>query len=188
MVGSQPFGGEGLSGTGPKAGGPLYLARFGAPAPAPQGTAAAGPARNLEQRLAQAPRATGRAPMEMPGPTGEMNRLSFLPRPAVLCLGPGTAAEEAQARAVAALGGVAVTAGGAVEADTLSALEGFSAVLWWGDAETGRGYAQALARRSGPILPVITAQPDAAHVLHERHLCVDTTAAGGNAALLASAH
>ncbi len=27
-VGSQPFGGEGLSGTGPKAGGPLYLERF----------------------------------------------------------------------------------------------------------------------------------------------------------------
>jgi RHH-type proline utilization regulon transcriptional repressor/proline dehydrogenase/delta 1-pyrroline-5-carboxylate dehydrogenase len=28
MVGVQPFGGEGLSGTGPKAGGPHYLARF----------------------------------------------------------------------------------------------------------------------------------------------------------------
>ncbi len=28
VVGSQPFGGEGLSGTGPKAGGPSYLARF----------------------------------------------------------------------------------------------------------------------------------------------------------------
>ncbi|MBS3928475.1 MAG: bifunctional proline dehydrogenase/L-glutamate gamma-semialdehyde dehydrogenase PutA [Sphingomonadales bacterium] len=28
VVGSQPFGGEGLSGTGPKAGGPHYLARF----------------------------------------------------------------------------------------------------------------------------------------------------------------
>ena len=28
MVGSQPFGGEGLSGTGPKAGGPHYLQRF----------------------------------------------------------------------------------------------------------------------------------------------------------------
>ena len=27
-VGVQPFGGEGLSGTGPKAGGPNYLARF----------------------------------------------------------------------------------------------------------------------------------------------------------------
>jgi RHH-type proline utilization regulon transcriptional repressor/proline dehydrogenase/delta 1-pyrroline-5-carboxylate dehydrogenase len=30
IVGSQPFGGEGLSGTGPKAGGPHYLARFAA--------------------------------------------------------------------------------------------------------------------------------------------------------------
>ena len=28
VVGSQPFGGEGLSGTGPKAGGPFYLHRF----------------------------------------------------------------------------------------------------------------------------------------------------------------
>jgi RHH-type proline utilization regulon transcriptional repressor/proline dehydrogenase/delta 1-pyrroline-5-carboxylate dehydrogenase len=28
VVESQPFGGEGLSGTGPKAGGPHYLARF----------------------------------------------------------------------------------------------------------------------------------------------------------------
>ncbi|MDB5366223.1 MAG: delta-pyrroline-5-carboxylate dehydrogenase [Rhodospirillales bacterium] len=28
VVGTQPFGGEGLSGTGPKAGGPNYLARF----------------------------------------------------------------------------------------------------------------------------------------------------------------
>jgi RHH-type proline utilization regulon transcriptional repressor/proline dehydrogenase/delta 1-pyrroline-5-carboxylate dehydrogenase len=28
VVGVQPFGGEGLSGTGPKAGGPLYLTRF----------------------------------------------------------------------------------------------------------------------------------------------------------------
>ncbi len=28
VVGVQPFGGEGLSGTGPKAGGPNYLPRF----------------------------------------------------------------------------------------------------------------------------------------------------------------
>ena len=28
VVGVQPFGGEGMSGTGPKAGGPNYLARF----------------------------------------------------------------------------------------------------------------------------------------------------------------
>ena len=28
VVGTQPFGGSGLSGTGPKAGGPNYLPRF----------------------------------------------------------------------------------------------------------------------------------------------------------------
>ena len=28
VVGAQPFGGTGLSGTGPKAGGPNYLQRF----------------------------------------------------------------------------------------------------------------------------------------------------------------
>jgi RHH-type proline utilization regulon transcriptional repressor/proline dehydrogenase/delta 1-pyrroline-5-carboxylate dehydrogenase len=28
VVGTQPFGGSGLSGTGPKAGGPNYLRRF----------------------------------------------------------------------------------------------------------------------------------------------------------------
>ena len=33
VVGVQPFGGEGLSGTGPKAGGPLYLRRLLAPVP-----------------------------------------------------------------------------------------------------------------------------------------------------------
>src|SRR5690606_18421761 len=32
VVGSQPFGGEGLSGTGPKAGGPRYVPRFFTPA------------------------------------------------------------------------------------------------------------------------------------------------------------
>ena len=42
VVGVQPFGGEGLSGTGPKAGGPFYLRRFAA-APSAPGTAAAAP-------------------------------------------------------------------------------------------------------------------------------------------------
>ena len=51
--------------------------------------------------------------------------------------------------------------------------------------EQPRAPAQALTERAGPILPLITGQPDAAHALHERHLCVDTTAAGGNTALLA---
>jgi RHH-type proline utilization regulon transcriptional repressor/proline dehydrogenase/delta 1-pyrroline-5-carboxylate dehydrogenase len=42
MVGVQPFGGEGLSGTGPKAGGPRYLARFATERVYTVNTAAAG--------------------------------------------------------------------------------------------------------------------------------------------------
>ena len=42
VVGVQPFGGEGMSGTGPKAGGPNYLARFCAEQTVTVNTAAAG--------------------------------------------------------------------------------------------------------------------------------------------------
>ncbi|MGA0611360.1 bifunctional proline dehydrogenase/L-glutamate gamma-semialdehyde dehydrogenase PutA [Caldimonas sp. KR1-144] len=42
VVGVQPFGGEGLSGTGPKAGGPLYLYRFCGEQTVTVNTAAAG--------------------------------------------------------------------------------------------------------------------------------------------------
>jgi RHH-type proline utilization regulon transcriptional repressor/proline dehydrogenase/delta 1-pyrroline-5-carboxylate dehydrogenase len=42
VVGVQPFGGYGLSGTGPKAGGPHYLARFATEQTVTINTAAAG--------------------------------------------------------------------------------------------------------------------------------------------------
>jgi RHH-type proline utilization regulon transcriptional repressor/proline dehydrogenase/delta 1-pyrroline-5-carboxylate dehydrogenase len=42
VVGTQPFGGTGLSGTGPKAGGPHYLQRFGTEQVVTINTAAAG--------------------------------------------------------------------------------------------------------------------------------------------------
>jgi RHH-type proline utilization regulon transcriptional repressor/proline dehydrogenase/delta 1-pyrroline-5-carboxylate dehydrogenase len=42
VVGSQPFGGAGLSGTGPKAGGPNYLRRFASEQTVTVNTAAAG--------------------------------------------------------------------------------------------------------------------------------------------------
>jgi RHH-type proline utilization regulon transcriptional repressor/proline dehydrogenase/delta 1-pyrroline-5-carboxylate dehydrogenase len=50
VVGIQPFGGEGLSGTGPKAGGPRYLARFAAERTLSVNTAAAGGAIGLLAR------------------------------------------------------------------------------------------------------------------------------------------
>ncbi len=42
VVGTQPFGGSGLSGTGPKAGGPNYLRRFATEQVVTINTAAAG--------------------------------------------------------------------------------------------------------------------------------------------------
>ena len=42
VVGTQPFGGVGLSGTGPKAGGPNYLRRFATEQAVTINTAAAG--------------------------------------------------------------------------------------------------------------------------------------------------
>ena len=185
VVGSQPFGGEGLSGTGPKAGGPLYLTRFAKPEAAPDGGewTREDDFERLQALVHEAPTPEVIRTTELPGPTGEANNLTVLPRGPVLCLGPGDEAVSLQAKAVRALGGVAVEAKGSVQPSVLTRLQGIHAVLWWGAG--AEQYVQALAERSGPIIPLITDQPDEGYVLHERHLCVDTTASGGNAALLA---
>ncbi|MFT4961951.1 MAG: RHH-type proline utilization regulon transcriptional repressor/proline dehydrogenase, partial [Paracoccaceae bacterium] len=194
VVGSQPFGGEGLSGTGPKAGGPHYMPQFCAPniqttgedwntpgtllpingpdsisGPAPINGPGPGPAENTTT---------------LPGPTGESNRLSLLPRAPLLCLGPGTKATQAQSEAVHALGGTAICSTGHLAPETLKTLPDIAGVIWWGDTNTARQIEQALATRDGPILPLIPGLPDITRVMRERHVCVDTTAAGGNAALL----
>ncbi len=195
VVGSQPFGGEGLSGTGPKAGGPDYLARFTAAkaAPVADGAEDRPPVAVAALTLALARAGAGTAGTaaiarhDLPGPTGETNRLSLTARAPLLCLGPGAASAEAQAAAVRALGGLAVVPDGAVAPALLETLAGFSGAIWWGDAATGRDRALALSRRAGPILPLVTGLPDRGHVAVERHVCADTTASGGNAALLAEA-
>ncbi|SPH24705.1 Bifunctional protein PutA [Defluviimonas aquaemixtae] len=189
VVGSQPFGGEGLSGTGPKAGGPHYLARFTAPPrPDKAGNAEckADPAR-VQAALDAAPPPTTLARLDLPGPTGESNRLTLLARAPFLCLGPGREATGAQAEAIQALGGQAIAVAGTLDPEALTTLRGFAGVFYWGDEATARTLDEALARRDGPILPLVTALPDLGHVAHERHVCVDTTASGGNAALLAQA-
>jgi RHH-type proline utilization regulon transcriptional repressor/proline dehydrogenase/delta 1-pyrroline-5-carboxylate dehydrogenase len=195
VVGSQPFGGEGLSGTGPKAGGPMTLLPWAAPEPPPPAgfwDSDDDPAR-LAAALAAA--ALPEAPLHeaalheaaLPGPTGESNRLRLYPRLPALCLGPGAAAAAAQAAAVRRHGGAAVAATGRLDPAALGTLQGFGCVLWWGEAATARALVLALAARPGPILPLVTAMPGPHHLLAERHVCIDTTAAGGNAALLASA-
>ncbi len=181
IVGSQPFGGEGLSGTGPKAGGPNYLPRFSTP-----DRQEVSPAWDTNGDLPALPDHNGTLldTLSLPGPTGESNRLSTLARPALLCLGPTAETAAAQKRAVEAQGGMAVVATGAITPAALTDGPGYGGVLWWGDADTARSLEQALAKRKGPIIPLLRGLPDTAQVRAERHVCVDTTASGGNAALL----
>ncbi len=185
VVGSQPFGGEGLSGTGPKAGGPEYLHRYTrAAAPQSEGHDAEADEAVIAAALRVAPGAGEVRTLDLPGPTGESNRLTSVARAPLLCLGPTVPAALAQAEAIRRLGGSAVEAPG-LSPLALGRLQGFSGALWWGDVEGGRSRAKALAARKGPILPLIGDLPDAGHALMERHICIDTTASGGNAQLLA---
>ena len=188
IVGSQPFGGEGLSGTGPKAGGPNYVPRFTSPEKVVFDETASG-----QVNLTALQAALGAAALppkvlrasDLPGPTGESNRLSYYPRLPVLCLGPTPEVAERQVQAAFEAGGSGVAVNGALPPEALESLSGFSAAVWWGSEDQARAYAQALARRTGAILPLLTGALDASRVQVERHVCVDTTASGGNAQLLA---
>ena len=162
VVGSQPFGGEGLSGTGPKAGGPHYVPRF---------TTAAGP--------------THSAPLVLPGPTGESNIMHTAPRGRVLCLGPSSADQQEQAVLAASLGCTALLA--QLDLDALTHSNSFDAVACFaGDADL-LPIRRALSQRQGTLIPLLTSPDDAGRLLLERHVCIDTTAAGGNASLMATA-
>ncbi|KIC34543.1 bifunctional proline dehydrogenase/L-glutamate gamma-semialdehyde dehydrogenase PutA [Leisingera sp. ANG-S5] len=181
IVGSQPFGGEGLSGTGPKAGGPLYLSRFCAP---DRQSSANSWDSNITDLKAPSGVPSQPVTTSLPGPTGESNRLTVSARPPLLCMGPGAEAAAAQAKEVISLGGTAIEAHGLLDMRQLESIEGIAGVLWWGDEATGREIEQSLAKREGAIVPLIPGKPDRARVLAERHVCVDTTASGGNAQLL----
>jgi len=161
VVGSQPFGGEGLSGTGPKAGGPQYIHRF--------------TLGSVESAAAN-----------MPGPTGESNRLSLHPRGPVLCLGPGADVAKAQAQEAKAAGCEAILADGSADGSAdVSELPNIGAVAYWGP--DSRKIARAIALREGAIIPLNLRSGQTAQYRIERLLCIDTTASGGNANLLANA-
>ena len=49
-----------------------------------------------------------------------------------------------------------------------------------------RGARRALAAGEGPLVRLIAARINPLAYFHERAICVDTTAAGGNASLLAA--
>ena len=60
-------------------------------------------------------------------------------------------------------------------------------VAFAGNGDRLRALRSALARREGAIVPVISETVYPAAYGHERAVCIDTTAAGGNASLLAAA-
>ncbi|WP_235756832.1 bifunctional proline dehydrogenase/L-glutamate gamma-semialdehyde dehydrogenase PutA [Paracoccus salsus] len=188
IVGSQPFGGEGLSGTGPKAGGPHYVPRFRAmpvnrmPASASSEALPAQVQKALDQALTDS--ATPRETLVLPGPTGESNRLTTHARGTVLCLGPDAGS---QAQIASSQGCATVEVPGHLDANALKTLSGMAVVVFDGPEDQARHYRQALAARGGAIIPLVTSAELAAYAILERHLCVDTTASGGNASLLAAA-
>ncbi|MEM9270949.1 MAG: bifunctional proline dehydrogenase/L-glutamate gamma-semialdehyde dehydrogenase, partial [Pseudomonadota bacterium] len=182
------------------AGGPTYVKRFAQaerqmiePAPG-----AVIPVDHIQAALGEAlvPGAALHS-QSLPGPTGESNRLSHVGRGVVLCLGPGAEAARAQARAVRAVGcaAVAVAPGlsaqdgidGVLAMGDLSTLSPLDAVVFFAPDEPLREARQALAARTGAIVPLLAEADFATWCQLERHVCVDTTAAGGNAALLAKA-
>ena len=199
IVGSQPFGGEGLSGTGPKAGGPSYVARFTRSALRRIDSDCGEYANTGDVQAAlQAAPAPSRQPLarkQLPGPTGESNLLSTYARGVILCTGPTQEAAYEQAEIARAHGCSAVIIApgatgtgaidGALNPDDLSNLTGFSAVVSWAPEPQLRKMRKALARRDGALIPLITEADFGARCYLERHICVDITAAGGNASLLA---
>ncbi|THF61956.1 trifunctional transcriptional regulator/proline dehydrogenase/L-glutamate gamma-semialdehyde dehydrogenase [Pseudothauera nasutitermitis] len=129
VVGVQPFGGEGLSGTGPKAGGPLYLHRLLARTPGPRFERPLGDTPAVLDQFAEWLERDGRALLEgddvavlrdrldayrarridhlrvsLPGPTGEDNSLNFVPRGQIAGVAGSAAARVHQLLAALATG------------------------------------------------------------------------------------
>jgi RHH-type proline utilization regulon transcriptional repressor/proline dehydrogenase/delta 1-pyrroline-5-carboxylate dehydrogenase len=183
VVGVQPFGGEGLSGTGPKAGGPNYLRRL------------------VRDATASVP-AVG-SEIALPGPTGETNTLSFAARGRVACLATNEADLRGQIEVALRTGNLALLSrspmaeriapvfgrGCEVVSDPLGAMP--DAVLIEAEGESAREARLRLAETRGPIVPVVVADArrhyDASRLVLEHTLTINTTASGGNASLLSLA-
>jgi RHH-type proline utilization regulon transcriptional repressor/proline dehydrogenase/delta 1-pyrroline-5-carboxylate dehydrogenase len=179
VVGVQPFGGDGLSGTGPKAGGPLYLHRL-VHGPAPRLTAghadaaavaliawlrAAG--RDAEAVCAEAMLAASPlgAAWELPGPVGECNTYALRALGRVLCLNTTGSGTTAQIAAALATGNSVVLPAFRPELDGLpdavsarvSLIEDwrdcgdFDGVLFEGDGDLLLEVQKTLAARDGPL-------------------------------------
>ena len=213
IVGVQPFGGRGLSGTGPKAGGPLYLRRrMDAP---PIAGAATGPRPAVlhefaawlddadEPASAAVARRYGDASalgidVDLPGPVGERNRYALHPRGRILMVPATRAGLFEQMAAVLATGNRGEVEGMALPTTLPAAVAAMFApsadhcvtALVEGDAARRSAVLERVAALPGPIVAVHVARDDQwlayqpDWLLEEVSTSINTTAAGGNASLM----
>ncbi len=228
VVGVQPFGGRGLSGTGPKAGGPLYMRKLlespPKALPVPPGPTAvlahaycdwllAG-GRDLEAERCRgyAARAVVGRKIDLPGPVGESNIYELRPRGQVLLMPFTDTGLLLQLGAVLATGNEAVFDARAVNTGPLKTLPEQiarhvrvvpdwtkgplpAAALVEGDPARLKAVSAEIAAVDGPVIPVQgLSSADLAQgaadfnldgLIEERSVSINTTAAGGNASLMA---
>jgi RHH-type proline utilization regulon transcriptional repressor/proline dehydrogenase/delta 1-pyrroline-5-carboxylate dehydrogenase len=178
VVGAQPFGGSGLSGTGPKAGGPLYLRRL---------VARVSPIEAVGETL--------------PGPAGEDNLYRLEPRGLIAAIASTEAALSEQVALILAMGSRALVERGhppmpaevaaqVTVVDDWLAVPEVRGVLFDGDRDALLALNARLADRPGPIL-MVQARGEAGYrpewLMEERSISTNTAAAGGNASLMTMA-
>ena len=209
VVGVQPFGGEGLSGTGPKAGGPLYLFRLLAQAPAIEYLSIPN-AHGVQKLLIQATQS-----IQLDGPTGESNQYALQARGLIWCMPLTAEGLHAQWMACQATGSSMLlqstpelqnlvsqwqtqypdTATASLQwaTDLEIAQIPLQAALAESDTDALLTLQQQLSARSGPLLLVqgLTTEEILAgeryrqeRLLREVSISTNTTAAGGNASLM----
>ena len=218
VVGVQPFGGEGKSGTGPKAGGPLYLKRLQRQTPAAQPhQRQATPALDALTVWAKTHGHQGLVTLSddytrttllgsttvLPGPTGERNTLSFVARGSVVCAAASLNVLLNQLAAALATGNKAIVLSPSqslIPDDLPAAVK--DRIQWVGSVDAcGYDFQIAmiepalaseikplLAARKGALVGTIDTTEEGTiplwRLVAERALCINTTAAGGNASLM----
>lgn len=197
VVGVQPFGGSRLSGTGPKAGGPLYLSRLLT-------------TRTEALPILQLDGQTWPVETVLPGPTGERNVYKLEPRGQILCIASTETGFTEQYKAMRVSGNNAIWIESQQMTDWIQKhrpdpnvyklikdkeLESnqFQAVLFEGDTDELKKINMRIAARSGPIAIVQSRSADALAsgdhyridmLLNEQSISTNTAAAGGNASLM----
>jgi len=144
--------------------------------------------------------------VELPGPVGERNVYSLEPRGAVLCDAANEASLIVQAACALATGNRALLAGPSAAAlvaalpeplreriAVAATAERVDASLTDREGSALVAFASEIARRDGPIAAVFRVSAESVKrgepapldfLLNEQSLCVNTTAAGGNASLM----